>query len=256
MGKASSSKKVARAARTGGGRTRKGGTSWVWPVSMAVVVVLGVTLIVVSRGGSSASATPPEARKDHWHAAIGFDICGDFAPAVNEDADPLGIHTHGDGVIHIHPFVARSAGARATLGVFLETVKVTATRSRIDLPGMPVKENGDKCDGRAAKVRMHVWDSRSPDDEGREYDGDPGSLRLKDNQLITVAFLPDGVDIPKPPSEIELDRLTDVGPTGQFEPEVAPEDTTTPATDPASAPPPSDAAPADPSPSVTAPAGP
>ena len=37
MGKASSAKKVARAARTGGGRTRRGTTSWVWPGLMAAV---------------------------------------------------------------------------------------------------------------------------------------------------------------------------------------------------------------------------
>ena len=27
--------------------------------------------------------------------------------------DKLGIHTHGDGVIHIHPFVTRAAGQAA-----------------------------------------------------------------------------------------------------------------------------------------------
>ena len=182
---------------------------------MAVVVVLGVTLVVVSRGGGPASATPPQPRKDHWHAAIGFDICGEFAPPLTEDSDPLGIHTHGEGVIHIHPFVARAAGPRATLGVYLETVDATVTRSRIDLPNAPAKENGDKCDGRPAEVRMWVWDTRSPDDKGREYEGEPGELRLKDNQLITVAFLPEGVEIPKPPSEPELDRLTDVAPAAQ-----------------------------------------
>lgn len=225
VGKASSGKKVARVARTGGGRTRKGGTSWIWPLSMAVVVVLGVTLVVVSRGGGPASATPPQPRKDHWHAAIGFNICGEFAPPLTEDADPLGIHTHGEGVIHIHPFVARAAGPRATLGVYLETVKATVTRSRIDLPNAPAKENGDKCDGRPAEVRMRVWDTRSPEDEGREYEGEPGELRLKDNQLITVAFLPEGVEIPKPPSEPELDRLTDVAPTAQTPPDAPAEGT-------------------------------
>jgi hypothetical protein len=225
MGKASAGKKVARVARTGGGRTRKGGTSWAWPASMAVVVVLGVTLIVVSRSSGPASATPPQPRKDHWHAAIGFNVCGEFLPPITEDSDPLGIHTHHDGVIHIHPFVSRAAGARATLGVYLETVKATVTRSRIDLPNGSAKKNGDKCDGRAGKVRMRVWDTRSPDDQGREYEGEPASLRLKDSQLITVAFLPEGAEIPKPPSEAELDRLTDVAPSAQ--PPLVPEETPT-----------------------------
>ncbi|HWI04869.1 MAG TPA: hypothetical protein VNT52_13745, partial [Acidimicrobiales bacterium] len=34
----------------------------------------------------------------------------------------------------------------------------------------------------------------------------------QDNQLITIAFGPENQDIPKPPSERNLDNLTDVAP--------------------------------------------
>ena len=263
MGKASSNKKVARAARTGGGRTRRGTASLGWPAVMAVVVILGTILVVTSRSNlGKAEAVPPRPNADHWHAAIGFKICDEFAANPHSDSDPLGIHTHDDGVIHIHPFVARAAGRKAILSHFFDNVGAKVTATQIDLPGYPVKKNGQKCDGKAAKVQTKVWDTRDPSDQGRVLRGDPGSLLLKNNMLITVAFVPEGADIPRPPSEPELDRLTDVGPavpppapTGE-EP-VPPEDTVPGAPSP-SAPgaPAAPAAPAPATPGTTAPAPP
>ena len=127
MGKASSAKKVARAARTGGGRTRRGPTSWVWPGLMALVVVLGTAGIVYSRDQRQPDNTRPLAASagragDHWHAAIGFYICGAFVPDLAEGEDPLGIHSHGDNIVHIHPFGSSAAGKRATLEVFFDSV--------------------------------------------------------------------------------------------------------------------------------------
>ena len=48
--------------------------------------------------------------------------------------DPLGIHTHEDGLIHIHPFLAGAAGKAATLGKFFDQVGVKVTDSAITLP--------------------------------------------------------------------------------------------------------------------------
>ena len=59
--------------------------------------------------------TPPVANQDHWHAAYGVYLCDDFAPPITDERDPKGIHTHGDGIIHIHPFVRSSPGKNATL---------------------------------------------------------------------------------------------------------------------------------------------
>lgn len=216
MGKASSAKKVSRAARTGGGRTKRGSSSYLFPSAMALVAILGTLLIVQSRGSLKADTTPPRPPEDgrpydHWHSAIGFDICGTFAPPIQSNEDPLGIHTHGDGVIHTHPFLNRSAGKNAKLGIYLDTVGARVTRTEIRLPGQDTKKAGQECDGRAAQVQVKVWQSRAADDQGTIYRGDPDDLRLGNNQLITVAFLPEGADIPKPPSEGALDRLTDLG---------------------------------------------
>lgn len=215
MGKASSAKKVARAARTGGGRTRRGTTSWVWPGLMALVVVLGTAGIVYSRDQRQPDNTRPLAASagragDHWHAAIGFYICGSFVPDLPEGEDPLGIHGHGDNVIHIHPFGSSAAGKRATMEIFFDSVNADISDDKIELPGQDTKRNGDKCENGEGVIRTKVWDTRNPSDPGRIVEGDPSNLRPQDNQLITIAFGPKNEDIPKPPSEKNLDALTDV----------------------------------------------
>lgn len=218
MGKASSNKKVARAARTGGGRTRRGSSSWLWPTMMAVIVVLGTAGVVYSRDQRQPDTSRPLAggagrQGDHWHAAIGFNICGTFAPNIVEASDPLGIHTHNDGIVHIHPFTSRAAGKNAKLGVFFDTVSAKVTSTEIRLPGMDAKRNGDKCGDDDGSVHVKIWPDRNPATEGTVYRGDPGDIRLQDNQLITVAFVPEGTDIPKPPSEPQLDSLSDLATT-------------------------------------------
>lgn len=159
--------------------------------------------------------TPPRAPTagragDHWHAAIGFYFCGKFLDPIQSSNDPVGIHTHGDGVIHIHPFSARSAGANATLGVFFTAVGVRVTDELIGIQEQGLVGVGTACDGVPGEVQVKVWATRDPSEPGVIADGDPNEIRLADNQLITVAFVPAGFDIPRPPSEAQLDRLTDV----------------------------------------------
>jgi hypothetical protein len=184
---------------------------------MAAVVVLGTAGIVYSRDQRQPDNTRPYAAvagraADHWHSAIGFYICGSFTPDLPEGDDPLGIHGHGDGVVHIHPFGASSSGKRATLNIYFDTVSADISDDKIDLPGQATKRNGDKCEDGAGTIQTKVWDTRSPTDQGRIVPGDPSAIRPQDGQLITIAFVPQGDDIPKPPSEANLDRLSDVGP--------------------------------------------
>ncbi|MDQ4070336.1 MAG: hypothetical protein M3203_12830 [Actinomycetota bacterium] len=211
MGKASSAKKVARAARTGGGRTRRGSTSWVWPTLMALVVILGSAGIVYSRDQRQPDNTRP-LPGDHWHAAIGYYICGQFAPNLPEGTDPLGIHGHGDNVVHIHPFGSSASGKRARLEVYFETINLDVTATSIKLPGQDRKSNGDKCENGEGRLQTKVWDSRDPADPGRVVPGDPSDIRPQDGQLITIAFVPEGTDIPRPPSAPTLDNLSDLPP--------------------------------------------
>jgi hypothetical protein len=184
---------------------------------MAFVVILGTAGIVYSRDQRQPDNTRPFAAAagragDHWHAAIGFYICGSFVPDLPEGDDPLGIHGHGDNVVHIHPFGASSAGKRATLELFFDTVGADISDDKIELPGQDTKRTGDKCENGEGVIRTKVWDTRAASDQGRIFEGDPSNLRPQDGQLITIAFGPENQDIPKPPSETNLDSLTDVGP--------------------------------------------
>jgi hypothetical protein len=179
---------------------------------MALVVVVGTTGIVFSRQQrqdklNPATGVAPMVAKDHWHAALGTYICDKFEPNIpNNNKDPYGIHTHGDGVIHIHPFVQSAAGHNAKLKVFAQTVEMTLKADTLKLPGGKTYRDGEKCNGKAAEVQMFVNNNR--------VSGNPAEYQLKERDLIVLAFAPRTADIPKiPPSAPNLDKLEDVAPT-------------------------------------------
>ena len=212
MGKASSSKKVSRAASTGGGRTARGAKPWLWYLGVFLVVGLGVAGIWQSRAeyreelAAGSSDTPPVANRDHWHSAYGVYLCDTFADPLTNERDPKGIHTHGDGIIHVHPSVRSAAGENATLGVFIDAVQMTLTDDEIRLPGGKSYKEGDtKCDGKPGIVQVSV-------DGGKPVTEDIRDIRFTDRQLLTIAFAPKGTELPKPPSEPGLDNLSDVAP--------------------------------------------
>ncbi|MDQ4098008.1 MAG: hypothetical protein M3144_09100 [Actinomycetota bacterium] len=244
MPKPQGARKVTRVARTGGGRTKRGQTSWLFPTLITVTVIAGTFLIAFSRAQRQPDTSRPRIG-DHWHSALAFDICGTFAGNIPDNGqDPLGIHTHGDGVVHTHPFGSQAAGANATLAVFFDTVGAEVSASQIKLPNEEATHrNGQKCGDRTASVITKVWDTRAPTDQGRIVTGDPGDIRLGDNQLITIAFVPEGTEIRKPPTERQLDNLSDVGPAATSTTTPAPSTTSAPATTvpPTTTPPPAPA---------------
>jgi len=210
MGRASSSKKVARAAGIGGGRTKGGSRPLGWYAAMGLVVIVGFAGIFFSRSerlGNTASAlTPPIANQDHWHAAYGVYLCDEFAAPITDQRDPYGIHTHGDGVIHVHPFVRSAAGKNANLGKFFDTVKATLTDSEIKLPGGKAYVEGKtQCSGKDAIVQVAV--------NGVVHRVNVRDIRLHDRDLVTIAFAPRDAKLPSPPSAPQLDQLSDLGTT-------------------------------------------
>jgi hypothetical protein len=204
MGRASSSKKVQRAARAAG---RPGtGRNWLWPAAVVALVAVGVTLVVISRDTGEASAEAPTFG-DHWHAAYGVYACDDFvAPLADQQGDANGIHTHEDGLIHIHPTSTQATGDNATLGVFDEETGLKLEDDRLEIPGGKTYVEGeDECDGKPGVVQVAVWDN--PDDgEPEIVTEDMEDIKLGENQLLTIAFAPEGADLPKPPTSV---RLTD-----------------------------------------------
>ncbi len=208
MGKASSAKKVARAARTGGkvtGQRRNVG----FPAAIVAIVILGVGLIAFARESQPGGGSP--ALGEHWHAAYGIYVCDRWVQNVpDRGPDTLGIHTHEDGLIHIHPFLAGAAGRSATLGKFFDQTGLKVTDSSITLPpgdvfGERTYKNGEtKCGDKDGRVIMAYWE------DAQTAGGEPDDVRTsniggehfeKDLGAFTIAFLPEGVDeIPAPPS--------------------------------------------------------
>jgi hypothetical protein len=216
MGKASSSKKVARAARAGGSRRPGQRRNIGFPVLITVIVVLGVTLVLFARGEREANAEPRRG-EDHWHAAYGIYACDSFQPSLSDvGQDTLGIHTHNDGVIHIHPFLDSAAGTHAQIGIWFDQVQLNVEDDRIVLPdGTEYKEGEDDCDGEDAIVQVWRWAAASDAQEGKEpaevITEDFDDIRFRsDREAYTIAFAPEDAEIPAPESIPTLDNLSDV----------------------------------------------
>jgi hypothetical protein len=215
MGKASSSKKVARAARAGSGRRVNKQRNLAFPAAIVAVVALGLLLVVFARNDSTNVATvKPVANVDHWHTAYGVYDCSSFLAPIAQYEDPGGIHTHGDGVIHVHPFNSGNAGKNATLGKFVSGSGMKLTTSEVKMPkGKDLKTSATKCAGKPATVRVAVWENADTSSTAKPkiYTSDFDKIRFdRDRMAMTIAFAPEGATIPPPPTVKELDQLSDV----------------------------------------------
>lgn len=237
MGKASSAKKVARAARAGGARRPGQRRAIGFPLLIFLVVALGTLVVLFARDSRDVNASPragsppPSGDGEHWHAAIGLSRCGEFVRDAEGEAlvdvgeDALGIHTHGDRVVHIHPFIDSAAGRNARLRIFLDQVDVQVSDSRLEFPdGETWDEEEDTCtvDGEEVPGQLVVakWnDAQDAADGARPNDvftEDFGDIRFETNlEYYTIAFVPEGQleDIPVRPNVMEdLGNLTDLPP--------------------------------------------
>lgn len=169
-----------------------------------MVVLLGSLGIWFSRDerldAVQATIGPPRANLDHWHAAYGVVLCGTFQGPIQDQSDPRGIHSHADGLIHIHPFVTGVAGKNATLSKFTDAVGMTLTDSEIRMPGGESFKEGDtQCNGTPGEVMVKVNDEI--------VTKDVRDIPLTENALITIAFAPKGAVLPDPPTAGNLARL-------------------------------------------------
>ena len=204
---------MARAAATGGGRTYRGHRPVRWYSALVLIVLLGVALIAYSRyERQHPSAGSQPAIGAHWFQALAFDICGTIQPNLpanpSQTPAPPGLRTTGDGVIVVSPTKSSEVGPNATLGKFVsEYPKLSLTPTSLRLPGKTSHRNGDACPsgtpdaGKKGELRVKVWPSFTPPGSNNPFfPSDPTTLKLADGQLITVAFVPSGASIPKPPA--------------------------------------------------------
>jgi hypothetical protein len=210
MGKASSSKKVARAARAGGRTAGNKQRNLLFPGAIGLIMVLGVALVAFAANDRKSETDVAPVLGDHWHAAVGFYICDQFEADIAEFESRVGIHTHGDGVIHIHPSSADGAGENATLGAFLEGAGVTLTDTELTIGDQTWKEGDQKCGDEDGELVVAQWkDVESSDGKPALIRRDFDSIRFRDDgEGYTIAFVPEGTtDIPKPESAAQLQAL-------------------------------------------------
>jgi hypothetical protein len=149
---------------------------------------------------------------DHWHSAFGIYVCDRFLPDPVDVQDRTGIHTHNDGIIHIHPFSRRSGGENATFDAFADSVDMSFGGGSFVFEGRTYDDT-TSCDGVPATVVLYEWHA---DDLGAEpivHRGPLGEVRFTaDRQAFTLAIVADGAPVPRPPSVPTLDRLADIQP--------------------------------------------
>lgn len=199
-----------------------------------MIVLVGVVGIALTRADQGAADPPPQpgnaatgAPGDHWHAAVAANVCGEWLtspPEFEQVADNPnvrpGIHTHGDGFVHAHPFTRSEGGDNATFGKFLDYGGWLASEDSLELwvgpaaaPTATSWSNGDTCPAdtpHAGKKGTVVW---SVDCKART--GNPSEVKLLDQQVIAVGFLPKGekLDVPPNASATPADDGSEAGPT-------------------------------------------
>lgn len=241
MGKASSAKKVARAARAGGSRRPGQRRQLGFPAIIAVVLVAGIGLVLFARESREANAAPLSQANgedfDHWHASLGVSDCGTFlydgtpeGGAFFEDflQDPQGIHTHADGNIHIHPFLDSAGGRNARMRIFFDDINLQISDDEVTFPDGTVWAEGEKTcppaeeggEERPGQIVIAKWiDAQDAADGERPSEiitEDFGSIRFRnDREAYTLAFVPEGEfdDIGVRPDILAtLNNLSDVPP--------------------------------------------
>ena len=241
-----STKRAAKLAQKGRGQSVRfqGGT--IFPIAVALVLILGLGLIVYARSTLPAADDSPPTINDHWHLGYGFYLCDGWAQLdgdleevtstgalANTNFLRTGIHSHNDGVMHWHPYTSRAVGSNATLGVFLETYEVEIDNDSLKFPGPgsvvandqhlgdgPSEileeyiEGETQCDGEDAELSVVVWENFTDTDNGNRFTASMDEIRVRNDAMVmAVYFAPRDTDQPMPPWAQNLPALgaTDLG---------------------------------------------
>jgi len=232
MPRSNSGKWVSRAAATGGGRTYRGQVPVNWYAALVLIVILGVASIIFAnyeyRHPAAATSTVQPTKGTTWYAGLAYYVCGTQLPSLAANAGATtskkSFYTTGTGLLTVAPKTAGDAGNNAVLGKFVagypglalsaDSIKVpssstgTTTTTAAGAKAAPASttyKNGQACPtgtpdaGKKGQVQVVSWASAfNSKGKGVTAQGDPSDLKFTQNQLITVAFVPQGTTVPKP----------------------------------------------------------
>ena len=120
---------------------------------LAGFVAVLVFLMVTSGGAGSGGRYP--AAGDHWHSRYTITICGETIEPF--PASPGEVHTHGDGLFHVHPLRLGEAGRNANLARYIASTGSRLTNDTIELDSGESYTNGDECqDGTPGQLFLRV----------------------------------------------------------------------------------------------------
>lgn len=157
-------RKVAKAAAAAGQRDVSFATRLGFPALVALVCLLGTTAVILAWTTRDALPQPLQ-NIDHWHSVYGVYDCtiesdNKYLPPFLSDDDATGIHSHGDGIMHIHPFFELSSGNNAQTRHFFTEMRIEVDTERIVLDSGRELVAGTECaDGSGpAEITLHEWD--------------------------------------------------------------------------------------------------
>lgn len=242
MARSTSTNKAAKLAQKGSGRTIRfqGGT--VFPIAVALTLIIGLGLIAYARATLPAADASEPTIDDHWHAAYGLYLCDGWVQFNGnlEDVDSrgnfvhtnflrTGIHSHDDGVIHWHPNTSAAVGGNAVLGVFLDSYDTTLENDRLEFPSLgsvgpnpnflgqapseilqEYVEGETECPGGGgeASLSVKVWESFTDTDGGQRYIANMDRVRVsEDGMVFAIYYGPDDGPQTMPPWAQNLPQL-------------------------------------------------
>lgn len=174
-------------------------------------------LAACGSGSDPSAAVPPRLAQDHWHVAYGIWHCDHYLKPLHDvHGDRHGIHTHDDGLIHLHPTDASAAGVNAVLERFTDEVDVRLDDGAIVLPSGTSLRAGETCHTGsggtvAARLAVYRWPPSPQGDANAEIiTQELGAVALRDRDALAIVFAPEGADVPPPAGVYRLDNLSDV----------------------------------------------
>ena len=238
MAATSSTKKAAKLAGRNPGRVSQFQGGSVFPIALLLVIVFGVASIVYARQtlpgvGGGDPVTPIS---DYYDVAYGVYLCDEWATLTDNPAElgadgrysysaykETGVYQYGEGVATVHPYAAELAGVTADLGEVLAVHGISISDTEITFPadqmnGAVYTEGETTCsvDGveTIADVSVIVWESADDTSNGNRYISKMDEIPIDaDGMVVSVAFVPRGDSVSKPPSVAALAAL-DAGTAG------------------------------------------
>ena len=89
-------------------------------VASAAAGALALAAVAVLLFDAASSGDSGPRVNDHWHAPYEVIVCGQPQPPIEEFSHSSGIHTHGDGIMHLHPLTAEGEGSGASVAKFFK----------------------------------------------------------------------------------------------------------------------------------------